>query len=1152
MALIGASNSLGGLAGSNAIARLLVVISGDSSQLTSALAQSEGKLKGFASNAGAIGSALTRTVTLPFLAIGGAAVKMAVDFNASLTRVAALTPILDQSGQSFDQLHDKILELANDPEIVASPTELADALYFAGSAGLDAAQAFDVVTLSAKAQSVGMGEAADISKVLIFAMNNYESEALTAAQAMDALTVAIREGTAEPEDLAVALGRLLPVAQQAGVSFQEVTASVAALTNLGVPARVATTSLRALFSQLLAPTIAATKQLDALGITADQLRYKLQQGPIEAFELLTDATKGNFDQTRAIIPQIRGLTAYYGLSGDALEEYHSIIDKTVNSQGALQRVVDQFVQTPTFKFQKAMQQLQLAAISLGDALIPVFVKILDVVTTAARGFAALPGPVKNVAAALLVLGAAVGPLLKLYSVIAAFGTGGVASVKAFTVGVTTMGIGIATALGGISSLMQGSQSIISVIEVLAGSFITLQIAISGVSRAAAAGKIGYSLFSAALGSLSGGQITAIAAGVALLVTGIAYLATESKRSAANLTQMREALIDGAKGGQSFGEAIENIKTEELRNQLHDLAASLNLLNMPTPQALEQLVPRISGDVVSNFERLNSAIQGSGQDLGKAGPVIERVNTALQAAAASGIDTTDAFLAAGGAGGDLGDALDFLAEQASTDPNAGIQGLAGDTKTLTADLIAARDATNAYNDSQLAAIQGAVMGQDGVQNLADQYGVSTDFITQKLNEFGVSSVFTSDKTQQAWAEAAFGVDKNGQLIDASASETSQAVADAMKTMTDAVTGAFNIFEKIPKASAKSFDVYLQRIQDVNEAQSQLVGDMATLAQRGVGSDLAGAILENLGPEGVHRFATASDKELKRYVRAFQVNLALGDEAVLKEGVHLQGKAKENIDGFVASTLKQGKKLGPAGQTLINYMNTAFTNGTLQPGAYSLMKSFVDGLDNAKGLTKQEAGDVSLAFARELTDKHNFRKNGELMMGQVAQGVAQATGVPINEVKQVMSGMIQAMKNTHQAAEREGTQVAQGIARGVKEHANEVRSAGASLMGALANGINLATPKAVRAAHQAAVAVKNQLNESLHGSPKYASFYMGREFAKQFDEGMMGYNHDVRIKDLGRTGSTRHRVPHRNERQKISVNVSRRRVVDEIQKDYDYRG
>ena len=124
MAVVGATGSLGGFAGGNALARLLVVFSGDTSSLDAAIARTQGSLSGFGNNAAAIGKSLTRAVTLPILAVGGAALFMASQFESAIGRIAGLTTVVDDI--PIDEIRQRLLDLAQ--VVPIAPEALAEAL----------------------------------------------------------------------------------------------------------------------------------------------------------------------------------------------------------------------------------------------------------------------------------------------------------------------------------------------------------------------------------------------------------------------------------------------------------------------------------------------------------------------------------------------------------------------------------------------------------------------------------------------------------------------------------------------------------------------------------------------------------------------------------------------------------------------------------------------------------------------------------------------------------------------------------------------------------------------------------------------------------------------------------------------------------------
>ena len=146
---------------------------------------------------GSAGRTLTRNISVPAAAAGAISVKMAMDFEESMTKIQNLV------GASSDQVgsgRKEMLKLG--PELGKSPQELADALYFVTSSGIEAADAMEVLTVTAKASAIGLGETKVVADAVTSAMNAYKKSGLSAADATNVL----RQGGQAREGRARGLG----------------------------------------------------------------------------------------------------------------------------------------------------------------------------------------------------------------------------------------------------------------------------------------------------------------------------------------------------------------------------------------------------------------------------------------------------------------------------------------------------------------------------------------------------------------------------------------------------------------------------------------------------------------------------------------------------------------------------------------------------------------------------------------------------------------------------------------------------------------------------------------------------------------------------------------------------------------------------------
>lgn len=356
-----------------------------------------------------IGTTLTTRVTLPLLALGGAAAKTAKTFERTLSQVEGL---VGESREAVQKFRQDILDLA--PAVGQFPNELAKGLFFITSAGIKGGEALDTLEASAKAASAGLGSVETVADAVTSALNAYAQSGLTAEQATDVLVQTVTEGKAAADSIAGALGEVLPTSSKLKVSFDQVGASIAAMTKVGIPATVAVTSLNATLNAILNPGADAREALDEIGVSAEELRRVLaEHGLLPTLEFLQQAFRGNDEAIVRVFPNVRALRAVFTLLGENSEEVRRIFDSLANSTGALDRSFGAYARTADSQLDKALIRLNSTMIRLGERVLPIVTPAInefaDVVGTAFDKFAGADTETKGAIAALTATGVAAGP-----------------------------------------------------------------------------------------------------------------------------------------------------------------------------------------------------------------------------------------------------------------------------------------------------------------------------------------------------------------------------------------------------------------------------------------------------------------------------------------------------------------------------------------------------------------------------------------------------------------------------------------------------------------------------------------------------------------------------------------------------------------------
>lgn len=270
-------------------------------------------------------STATLAMGAAFIAASAYSVKMASDFQSSMTLIQTQA---GASSKEVENMTASVLALA--PAVGQSPKALADALFYIESAGYRGAQALDILKLAAEGAAVGHSDLTKTADALTTVMNSGVKGVNNATQAMGVMNAIVGNGKMKMDDLIGALSTgILPAAREAGISIQDMGASLDVMTNNGVPAEEAATRLRMTLSLMSAPTAAAQSQLESIGLTQRSLADDMRKGGI--IDAITDLN----NHMNAVMPASTSVVKGTKMSADQLT---SLSDKILTTNDRLQKL----------------------------------------------------------------------------------------------------------------------------------------------------------------------------------------------------------------------------------------------------------------------------------------------------------------------------------------------------------------------------------------------------------------------------------------------------------------------------------------------------------------------------------------------------------------------------------------------------------------------------------------------------------------------------------------------------------------------------------------------------------------------------------------------------------------------------------------------
>jgi phage-related protein len=233
-------------------------------------ASSGSKLASVGGSMIAVGENMSKYVTLPLVAAAAASVKMAGDFQASMTR---LVTSAGESESNLKSVSAGVLQIAN--ATGTSTTQLAQAMYMIESGGQHGAAGLEVLKAAAQGAKTENADLATVADAVTSAMTDYHLPASQAADVTSKLVAATGQGKTTFQDLAGAMSALLPKASAAGISLNEILGDLASMTLHGISAQQAAENMADAISHLQSPTQAMSKEMAALGLNSTQLSQSL-------------------------------------------------------------------------------------------------------------------------------------------------------------------------------------------------------------------------------------------------------------------------------------------------------------------------------------------------------------------------------------------------------------------------------------------------------------------------------------------------------------------------------------------------------------------------------------------------------------------------------------------------------------------------------------------------------------------------------------------------------------------------------------------------------------------------------------------------------------------------------------------------------------
>lgn len=403
------------------------------------------KLQGLSSGLTSVGGTMTKYVSTPLGVAGGLALKFATDFQSGMAKVST---IADTSVVSIKGLSKGVLDISNKVNI--SSTELSEALYQTISATGDTANALGYVEQASKLAKGGFTTVTQAVDGATSVLNAYGLSGIeNFTKVSDVMVQTQNIGKTTVDQLAGSLYNVIPTAAALGVSFEQVGASLAAITAQGTPTATATTQLRQLFIELSKD---GNKASDTFKQMSGQTfkDFIASGGTVSgALEIMQKAAQRNNVSLSDMFGSVEAGNAALQLTGVGAEKFDTALKGMEESAGATDEAFKKMMDTAGEKLGGTKISFINMLTELGDSALPLIGIIADALTNLFNAISALPDPIQAVIGVLGGLLIIAGPLLLIIGQIA----GAILKISELGITWTAITTALNTALGALGSVL---------------------------------------------------------------------------------------------------------------------------------------------------------------------------------------------------------------------------------------------------------------------------------------------------------------------------------------------------------------------------------------------------------------------------------------------------------------------------------------------------------------------------------------------------------------------------------------------------------------------------------------------------------------------------------------------------------------------------
>jgi TP901 family phage tail tape measure protein len=385
--------------------------------------QGSTQLLNFGKNTQWAGRQLMVGFTIPLTLMGQAAAKAYMEIEAASVKFRRVYGDMNTTTEEANKMVKSVQALANEfTKYGLAVAETMDMAASAAAMGKTGADLLAQVNQASKLAILGGVDQQQALETTISLTNTFGVSTKELAENVDFLNAVENQTVVSIEDLTIAIPKAAPVVRQLGGDVKDLAFFLTAMKEGGINASEGANALKSGMASLINPTEKASKFMKGFGINVKGIVEANKgdiKGTVVEFANALD-TLDPLNRARAI-EQMFGKFQFSRLStlfsnvideGSQAATVAGLTRQTTEELAVLsEREMKKVADSPMFKFQKSIEDMQAKLAPVGEAFLKAVTPIIEFVSKILDGFNNLSEGTKNFVSMLVLAVAGIGPVL---------------------------------------------------------------------------------------------------------------------------------------------------------------------------------------------------------------------------------------------------------------------------------------------------------------------------------------------------------------------------------------------------------------------------------------------------------------------------------------------------------------------------------------------------------------------------------------------------------------------------------------------------------------------------------------------------------------------------------------------------------------------